>query len=124
MTPGLPEIKPPVPSLYPSGSFLAPSATQLPSTGNNYQQRQNEQIMNEVKQQEKLRENAMKEARADIAEMRSVFLRFLERKKQAFTGRLSIKLLQIVLTPLKTIISLSKMLFLKTSLTKMNLTRS
>ena len=72
-TPGLPEIKPPVPSIYPSGidSFLAPSATQLPSTGNNYQRRQNEQIMNEVDQHEKLRLETLNSVKSDIEELQS-----------------------------------------------------
>lgn len=72
ITPGLPEIKPPVPSQYPSGtnSFLVPSS-QLPSNSNNYQRRQNEQLINEVNQNEKLREQTMQTVRSDIEEMRS-----------------------------------------------------
>lgn len=72
-TPGLPEIKATVPSLYPSSidNRLLPSVSQMPSNDINHQLRQNQQIMNEVEQHEKLRENAMKEARTDIAEMHS-----------------------------------------------------
>ncbi len=73
ITPGLPEIKPPVPSLYPAGmnSFLTPSTNQSSSTGNNYQRRQNEQIMNEVDKNEKLREQTMQSVQSDIEELRS-----------------------------------------------------
>ncbi|AWG24721.1 hypothetical protein FK004_05500 [Flavobacterium kingsejongi] len=52
-------------------SFLAPSATQLPSTGKNYQQRQNEQIMNEVDQHEKLRIETLNSVKSDIEELQS-----------------------------------------------------
>lgn len=73
ITPGLPEIKPPVPSLYPAGmnSFLNPSANQSSSTGNDYQRRQNEQIMNEVDKNEKLREQTMQSVQSDIEELSS-----------------------------------------------------
>lgn len=73
LTPVLPEIKPPVPSLYPSGTtnFLTPSTNQPSSTDNNYQRRQNQQIMNEVDKNEKLREQTMQSVQSDIEELRS-----------------------------------------------------
>lgn len=73
ITPVLPEIKPPLPSLYPSGtnSLLTPSANQPSSNDNNYQRRQNQQIMNEVDKNEKLREQTMQSVQSDIEELRS-----------------------------------------------------
>lgn len=54
-----------------------------PPDGQSIQQRQNQSIMQEVDQHEKLRENAMKEARADIAEMHSTIRYSLP----AFSGK-------------------------------------
>lgn len=70
-TPSLPILVPAVPTLKPQGmdNFLTPSNTPS-SSGSNYQNQQNQRIMDEVNQNEKLREQTMQGIQADIAQFR------------------------------------------------------
>lgn len=70
-TPSLPTILPAVPTLKPQGMdhFLTPPNTPS-SSGSNYQNQQNQRIMDEVNQNEKLREQTMQGIQADIDQFR------------------------------------------------------